>query len=100
MQMTAVQTAPSHRMCVIGMFHQPLPATDTAKPETHAMAKMTRPWASKKLRSLGTRARTRRSAPANHAQPILDGLLRLSLVVVAARISVLHRSSPGCARAD
>jgi hypothetical protein len=34
---------------------------------THAIAKMTRPWASRKLRSLGTWASTRASAPANQA---------------------------------
>ena len=72
MQMTTVQTTPSHRMCVIGTFHQPLPATATAKPVTQAMATMTRPCASRKLRSLGTSASTRASAPANQAQLSLD----------------------------
>ena len=43
MQMTAAHTTPSHRMCVIGTFHQPLPAT--AKPVTQAMARITRPCA-------------------------------------------------------
>jgi hypothetical protein len=55
-------------MCVIGMFHHPLAATVTAKPVTQAMAAMTRPCASRKLRSLGTRDNTRASAPASHAQ--------------------------------
>src|SRR5262252_7586943 len=72
MQITPVQTAPSQRTWVIGTFHQPLPATATAKPVTHAIAATTRPCASRKLRSLGTSASTRASAPANHAaQPIL-----------------------------
>ena len=69
MQMTAVQTAPSQRTCVIGTFHQPLPATATANPVTQAIAKMTSPCASRKLRSVGTNASTCSSAPANHAQP-------------------------------
>ena len=55
-------------MCVIGTFHQPLPATATANPVTQAIATMTSPCASRKLRSLGPSARTRASAPANHAQ--------------------------------
>src|SRR4051812_24863622 len=68
MQITPVHTTPSQRRCVTGTFHQPLPATATAKPVTQAIAAMTSPCASRKLRSLGTSASTRSSAPANQAQ--------------------------------
>ncbi len=56
---------------MIGTFHQPLPATVTAKPVTTAIATITSPCASRKLRSLGTSSRTRWSAPANQAHPSL-----------------------------
>src|SRR5580765_7455795 len=65
MQMTMVQASPSHSTFVTGTSHQPLAATATAKPVTHAIAKITIPCASRKLRSLGTSARTRSSAPAS-----------------------------------
>src|SRR5947199_4740734 len=79
MQITPVHTTPSQRRCVTGTFHQPPAATETAKPVTHAIAAITSPCASRKLRSLGTSASTRSSAPANQAQEILRVLVAPSI---------------------
>ena len=76
---------------MIGTLHHPLAATATAKPVTPAIATITSPWAWRKLRSLGTSANTRASAPANQAQPSLRDFVRVLFVSLICRASTRLR---------